>query len=277
MRNFNRTPGTPGTAAALLLALALASSVTIGYSAAAVPGTQNPVPLVNNPLVPDSAAPGGSDFTLTVNGTGFVSASVVQWNGSGLATTFVSASQLTAIVPAADVAAPSTASVWVTNPSPGGGVSNVVTLSIRTPFSAASFGRSTVQIGRNAGLVIARDLNADGHQDLVTALDLAVSVSLGNGDGTFQPAISYPLAAAPSEMETGDFNGDRIVDLAVASRGGFLSILLGNGDGTFQLPIDIQLSYPESMRPTRCGRLQRGREPRSGDYLWGRGIVRLAG
>jgi hypothetical protein len=61
---------------------------------------ENPVPLINQPLVPDTAAPGGSGFTLTVNGTGFVSGSLVNWNGSTLATTFVSGSQLTASVPA---------------------------------------------------------------------------------------------------------------------------------------------------------------------------------
>src|SRR5208283_3197331 len=49
----------------------------------------NPVPLVNQPLVPDATAPGGADFTLTVNGTGFVSGSVVNWNGSDRPTTFV--------------------------------------------------------------------------------------------------------------------------------------------------------------------------------------------
>ncbi len=43
-------------------------------------GQTNPVPLVNQPLVPTTAAPGGPAFTLTVNGTGFVSGAVVNWN-----------------------------------------------------------------------------------------------------------------------------------------------------------------------------------------------------
>jgi len=53
----------------------------------------NPVPYVSQPLVPDAAAPGGPGFTLTVNGTGFVSGSVVNWNGSARATHFVSQGQ----------------------------------------------------------------------------------------------------------------------------------------------------------------------------------------
>ncbi|HTA24062.1 MAG TPA: IPT/TIG domain-containing protein [Terriglobales bacterium] len=65
---------------------------------------QNPVPLVNQPLVPDAVARGGTRFTLTVNGTGFVSGATVNWNGTALVTTFVSESQLTATVPAPDIA-----------------------------------------------------------------------------------------------------------------------------------------------------------------------------
>ena len=62
---------------------------------------QAPVPFINLPLIPDATAPGGAQFTLTVNGTGFVSTSVVNWNGSALATQFVSESQLTLRKPAA--------------------------------------------------------------------------------------------------------------------------------------------------------------------------------
>src|ERR1700722_9491574 len=85
----------------------------------------NPVPLINNPLVPTSVAPGGAGFTLTVNGTGFVSGSVVSWNGSPRTTHFVSSSQLTATIPASDIATAGTASINVLNPTPGGGLSNV--------------------------------------------------------------------------------------------------------------------------------------------------------
>ena len=73
----------------------------------------NPVPLINQPLIPDAIKPGTAGFTLTVNGTGFVSSSVVKWNGSARATTFVSKSQLRAGILATDIATPKTASVSV--------------------------------------------------------------------------------------------------------------------------------------------------------------------
>ena len=68
----------------------VSSSLLLLSSADADAG--NPVPYINQPLVPDAPAPGGSGFTLTVNGTGFVSGSVVDWNGSARTTTFVNGS-----------------------------------------------------------------------------------------------------------------------------------------------------------------------------------------
>src|SRR5262249_28822713 len=56
-------------------------AVALGFTQA------SPVPLINNPLVPTSVRPGGGAFTLTVNGTGFVAGSVVNWNRVSLTTT----------------------------------------------------------------------------------------------------------------------------------------------------------------------------------------------
>ncbi len=88
----------------------------------------NPVPTITS-LNP-SSSPGCGQFTLTVNGTNFVSTSTVKWNATTLATTFVSSTQLTATVTAALVASPGTASVTVVNPPPGGGTSNAQTFTI---------------------------------------------------------------------------------------------------------------------------------------------------
>jgi len=201
-------------------------------------GAANPVPLINQPLVPDAVAPGGADFTLTVNGTGFVSASVVNWNGSALATTFVSDSQLTAMVPAADIATDSTGSVAVVSPGPGGGTSNVAFFSITTSSSGLMFSGSDLGSGGyGADAIATGDLNGDGNEDVVAANDLGsnVGVLVGNGDGTFQPEVSYATDPFPDSVVVGDFNGDGRLDLAVRSQFLFtISVLLGNSDGTFQ-------------------------------------------
>jgi hypothetical protein len=93
-------------------------SLTLGVTLANA--VQNPTPFVNQPLIPASVAPGGANFTLTVNGTGFVSGSVVDWNGSPRTTTFVSGSQVTATILSSDIATVGTASVTVVSPAPGG-------------------------------------------------------------------------------------------------------------------------------------------------------------
>ena len=75
-------------------------------------------------LSPSSAVAGGPGFSLTVNGSNFVSGSVVRWNGANRTTTFVSGFQLTAAITAADIAAAGNASVTVQNP--GGAVSDAL-------------------------------------------------------------------------------------------------------------------------------------------------------
>jgi len=66
----------------------------------------------------------------------------------------------------------------------------------------------------------------------------SVTVLLGNGDGTFQPAREVDVNTYPHSAAVGDFNRDGIKDLAIGGENTELSILLGLGDGTFtRLPI----------------------------------------
>src|SRR5208337_5171880 len=148
-----------------------------------------PVPLINLPLVPDATAPGGTGFTLTVNGTGFVSSSVVNWNGSPRATTFVSSSQLTAKIAASDVATAGTVSVSVVSPAPGGGKSNVVFFPV-TPNTGdtALFNQgASLPTGEYANSVAVGDFNGDGNLDFAVASWFSgnVYVYLGDGAGNF--------------------------------------------------------------------------------------------
>ena len=92
-------------------------------------------------------------------------------------------------------------------------------------------------MGNGPDAIVAGDFTGDGHTDLAVAneLDDDVSVLLGNGDGTFQNQVTYPVGTDPIALVAGDFNGDGRTDLAVADYGSKgVSILLGNGDGTFQ-------------------------------------------
>jgi hypothetical protein len=152
----------------------------------------NPAPFLNQPLVPTATAPGGSSFALTVNGTGFVSGSAVNWNGTALSTTFVSSSQLTATIPASDIANPGTASITVTNPAPGGGTSLPAFFEITNPVASPTL-VGFVQGTNFASIaaIVTGDFNGDGKLDLAFLGALSPSnlicIELGNGDGSFQP------------------------------------------------------------------------------------------
>ena len=92
------------------------------------------------------------------------------------------------------------------------------------------------------GEIAQGDFNGDGKPDLVIAdytltsslPGTVLSVLLGEGDGTFQPAVSCsrPMGT-PRSVAVGDFNGDGFTDLVTAVNNGVV-VLLGNGDGTFQ-------------------------------------------
>ncbi len=81
------------------------------------------------------------------------------------------------------------------------------------------------------------DFNNDGNLDLVVAIasDNSVSVLLGRGDGTFLPAVIYPVGDSPQSVAVGDFTGNGNLDIVTVNGDGTVSVLLGKGDGTFQL------------------------------------------
>jgi hypothetical protein len=90
-----------------------------------------------------------------------------------------------------------------------------------------------------ANWIVAADMNGDGTVDLVQAGGAneggdpgGVGVSLGNGDGTFQYGVLYPVGDGLSGYAVvGDFNGDGILDVAVTGDMG-VWLLTGKGDGT---------------------------------------------
>jgi hypothetical protein len=89
--------------------------------------------------------------------------------------------------------------------------------------------------GKNSGLQVAADLNADGKLDVLVSSNDSVNILLGLGDVKFQTPRNYPIQG-PSQLAVADFNGDGVLDIFVNGirfqRAGML--LLGNGDGTFR-------------------------------------------
>jgi hypothetical protein len=105
---------------AVLLTALTAFTLACGYSSkATTPAVAGTTPTIAE-LAPASTNSGEPGFILTVNGSNFSSTAKINWNGVAQTTTFVSASQLTATIDAADIATPAVVPVTVTNPGTAG-------------------------------------------------------------------------------------------------------------------------------------------------------------
>ena len=104
-------------------------------------------------------------------------------------------------------------------------------------------GPKTFRAGTDPVAVVVGDFNQDGNKDLAVANSGSNNVSalLGNGDGTFQPAVNFPVGGSPWSIVMDYFNGDSIQDVAVANANPnpSISVLLGNGNGTFQSALNF--------------------------------------
>jgi subtilisin family serine protease len=109
-----------------------------GTSNSAPVGIVNPAPILRF-TIPARIAVGSPAFALQVWGSQLTPTSVARWNGGDRATTHDAYNYLTAALTATDIASVGTAQVTVFTPTPGGGTSNPLTVSIVTPpFTLAS-------------------------------------------------------------------------------------------------------------------------------------------
>ncbi len=191
-------------------------SAAQSFSVAAV------VPAITS-LSPATAVTGGSSYTLTVNGTGFDSSAQVSWNGSPMVTTFVSATKVTAVVPAADIAVAGSfpVTVWNSDGSANASAPTSVsvaaaplTLTLLAPPLVSAGGPTYLETVLGTGFTASSTAQLNGSARAttfmsstelrmqVTATDIAsigtATITIVNGGTTPVTSGSLPLTIAAS-------------------------------------------------------------------------------
>lgn len=218
-----------------------------GTSEAVAFSVDNPVPVLSS-ISPSSATAGTTGLTLTVTGSNFMPSSVVNWNGSALTTTHVSVSSLTASVPASDLSTGTDVQVTVVTGSPGGGTSNVITLTVNNPApvlgsispSSATAGAAALTLTvTGSSFVPSSTVTWNGNtlsttyvsatsltaivpsSDMSTAADAQVTVMTPHPGGGTSSAATFTVQAAPASASGGTDGGGKggggaLDDLALA-------------------------------------------------------------
>ena len=227
------------------------TNVTVTVAKLVSVGSGTSVPVLSQ-VIPDTAIAGGPDLQLSVYGAGFVPSSVVEWNGAPLATTYQSATQLSATVPAALTGSPRTDSVTVSNAATGGPASAAQIFLVNTaPLpSLASLSPSLVTAASGAftltvngqnftpGSVVAWNGSprpttylspvqlsaAIGAGDVATAGVASVTVSDPASGNTATPSLTFTIQTIAAPVLT------QLSPATVpAGAGGFTLTVIGTG------------------------------------------------
>ena len=233
--NFDGTPRPTTLVSALQLtaaipASAIASAGTVAVSVTnsaprgssnavsfTISGGTNPVPVISV-LSPSGAPAGAGAFSLWISGSNFVAGSIVRWNGSDRATSFVDADDLEAQISATDVGAAGTAVITVFNPAPGGGPSNTADFPISeggaSPMSIAIDPTGRFAYVANLGVspdVWIGDVSmfaVDVDTGLLTRMVPRVSAEHGPTAVTVHPSGKFVYVANQGDQGGGEDVGD---------------------------------------------------------------------
>jgi len=146
----------------------------------------NPLPTVGS-INPARRTAGTDAFDLTVSGRDFLPGSVVRWNGTDRATTYVSGDELRARVPASDLRTALTAEITVANPAPGGGESAPVAFVVGAAASPASAPPSSAPATASP--------SRPPESEVTSIRNLISSASRSGGDANFAQAFATMRSA----------------------------------------------------------------------------------
>jgi hypothetical protein len=229
-------------------------------------------------ISPSSVASGSADFTLTATGTSFVSGSVITLNGVGITTTFDSATQLHATIPASKVAVAGTINIGVLDSS--NKLSNELPLTITgtipsTPPTLASLSPPTAVAGSNGFTLTATGTNfVTGSQILwngaaltstfvsatqitaavpTSAIAIAqdVNVAVMNPNSTTSNVLVFVVSANPNVSPTITTITPSSVPVAYGGAAGFTMTLVGtNFEAAAVVQITNTVTPVTNLTPT---------------------------
>jgi trimeric autotransporter adhesin len=176
-------------------------------------------------ISPAAIVSGSSDTQVTLTGTNFTSASTVLLNGSALATNFDSSTQLTAVVPAADLTRLGWAALSVQSPAPGGGVSTALPLSV---FSVIPLGANHI-------------LYDPYSRQIMASVGSGTSSTAGNSIAAIQPDTASVGAPVPI--------GGTPTNLALSSDGQILYTVLPSGTNNTIARFNMLTQQPDFSVP----------------------------
>ena len=162
-------------------------------------------------ISPALVVAGAAAFQLTVTGTNFTNTSTVMWGTTALTTTYVSPTELTAQVTAAEVAGAGTLPVTVVTPAPGGGTSNAYVFEVDTAGTTApTFATTSVTVTAGGAGTYGVTLPSTATDVSVTCLNLPAAATCSYAGGVLTinttgttPTGTYSITAVFSETLPG--------------------------------------------------------------------------
>lgn len=233
----------------------------------------NPVPTLAS-IAPNSVTAGAAAQVVTLAGTGFVAASIVSWNGNALAASYISPTELTASIPATDLAAAGSAQITVVNPTPGGGTSSALTFTINPAAPTAVLSGTTLSFGSviegTSSAAQPVTLTNSGTAALsITSIAASGSFSETNSCGsslaigancqisiTFAPTSATALTGAvtimdnaPGSPQTVSLSGTGVAafSLGAASGGSPSASVSSGGTATYNLAVTAAVGFSGSV------------------------------
>ena len=172
-----------------ITAVSQANTATTGTASEAV---WNPIAVVTSATATQVGTT--SSLAVDVKGTGFVSGSVLQFNGTAAATTFVSSTEVKATyIPAMDVAS---TTVTLVNPDPGSSVSGNFTLNFALPVSVQLTGAAQTRLGTTTQFTAV--VNNTANQNVTWQVNGVTGGSAATGTisvtGIYTPPATIPAA-----------------------------------------------------------------------------------